>query len=74
MSQPRILVVQALEQWTGNVDKQEFLEIPATMDVAQEEAAWFASGGDSSGKSFAEYLVSRGAKALSAEVWTINYQ
>ncbi len=74
MSQPRILVVQALEQWTGNVDKQEFLEIPATMDVAQEEAAWFASGGDSSGKSFAEYLVSQGAKALSAEVWTINYQ
>ncbi len=73
MSQPRILVVQSPEQWTGNVDKQDFLAIPSTMDVAQEEAAWFASGGDSSGKSFAEYLIAQGATRLTPEIWSINY-
>jgi len=74
MSQPRILVVQSPEQWTGVVDKQDFLEIPAGMDVAKEEQTWFASGGDSSGKSFAEFLIAQGATRLSPEIWNINYQ
>jgi len=71
---PRILIVQSPEQWTGAINEQAFLEIPATMDVAAQETAWFAAGGDSSGKSFAQYLLANGATALAVEVWNINYQ
>lgn len=70
----RLLVVQSPEQWTGYVSEQTFLEIPANMDVPREEQAWFASGGDSSGKSFADYLISQGAVKVAAEIWSINYQ
>jgi hypothetical protein len=72
-SERRIVVVQAPEQWTGAINDQSFLEIPANMDVAKEETAWFASGGDSSGKTFAQYLISQGATLLTVEVWNINY-
>jgi hypothetical protein len=71
---PRILVVQSPAMWTGIVDKQDYLQIPASMDVSKEEQAWFASGGDSSGKSFAQYLISQGATPVAVEVWNINYQ
>jgi hypothetical protein len=70
----RIVTIQSIAQWTGAIDKQDFLDLPPTLDLASEEAAWFASGGDSSGKSFAEYLISKGATLLTPEVWTINYQ
>lgn len=73
LSKPRILVVQAPEMWTGAILHQDYLEIPGTMDVAQEEQAWFAAGGDNSGK-FADYLIARGAVRLAPEIWNINYQ
>jgi ADP-ribosyl-[dinitrogen reductase] hydrolase len=69
----RILAVQIPEQWTGAINKQDFLEIPSTMDIAQEEQAWFGSGGDTSGKSFVEYLIAQGAVRVSVEIWNINY-
>jgi ADP-ribosyl-[dinitrogen reductase] hydrolase len=52
---------------------QAYLEIPAGMDIAQEEKAWFAAGGDASGKNFATYLIAQGAKQLSVETWRIGY-
>ena len=70
----RIAIIQSTAQWTGAIEKQDFLDLPPTLDLASEEAAWFASGGDSSGKSFAEHLISKGATLLAPEVWTINYQ
>jgi hypothetical protein len=70
----KIWVVQCLEQWTGVIEKQEFLLVPDLLDMAKEEAAWFAAGGDSSGKSFADHLVGCGATRLDAQFWTINYQ
>jgi len=70
----RILVVQSLEQWTAAISSQEFLSIPEAMDVKAQEDAWFAAGGDSSGQSFAQYLVAHGATLLTPEIWSINYQ
>ncbi len=69
----RILVVQVPPHMFGPIEKQDYLQIPADMDVAKEEKAWFAGGGDSSGKSFAEYLISQGAVTLDVEIWSINY-
>ncbi|MDR3613774.1 MAG: ADP-ribosylglycohydrolase family protein [Candidatus Obscuribacterales bacterium] len=74
VSGPRILVVQSPEQWTGAINSQSFLEIPTALDVQKEENAWFAAGGDSSGKSFVEHLLALGATRLTVEVWNINYQ
>jgi ADP-ribosyl-[dinitrogen reductase] hydrolase len=74
VSGPRILVVQSPEQWTGAINSQAFLEIPAALDVQKEENAWFAAGGDTSGKSFVEHLLAQGATRLTVEVWNINYQ
>jgi hypothetical protein len=73
-TQKRVLIVQSPEQWTGAINEQTHLEIPATMDVAAQETAWFAQGGDSSGKTFAQYLLANGATQLVVEVWNINYQ
>jgi ADP-ribosylglycohydrolase len=70
----RILVVQSPEQWTGAVNEQAFLEIPAGLDVGKEEKDWFAAGGDSSGKTFVAHLLTQGATELEVEVWNINYQ
>jgi ADP-ribosyl-[dinitrogen reductase] hydrolase len=69
----RILVVQSPEQWTGAINGQAFLEIPASLDVKKEEDDWFAAGGDTSGKTFVEHLIAQGAKRLDVEVWNINY-
>ena len=69
------IMIFALEQWTGviDLDQVSFLDVPDSMDIAKEERDWFASGGDSSGKSFAEYLESRGAKKIAMGFWMINY-
>lgn len=70
----RIVAIQSPEMWTGIVNDQTFLEIPAWMDLKKEEDAWFALGGDGSGMTFAGYLLSRGAITASVQIWTINYQ
>ena len=69
------IMVFALEQWTGVIDLNHvsFLEVSNTLNLADEEKDWFASGADSSGKSFAEYLESRGAKKIAMGFWMINY-
>lgn len=70
----KVWVVQSIEQWTGAIQHQDFLLLPDSMDIAREESDWFAAGGDSSGKSFADYLVGKGAVRVDAQFWTINYQ
>ncbi len=71
---PRIVSIESSEMWTGITATQDFLELPAGLDLDTEENAWFATGGDTSGKTFAEYLIGKGAKRLDVERWGIRYQ
>ena len=73
LNKTRIVSIESSEMWTGNIATQDFLEVPAGLDLDTEEKAWFASGGDTSGKTFAEYLIGRGAKRLDVERWDIRY-
>lgn len=75
VSGPRILMVETMDEWTGVVqpENRHFLEIPANMDVDREEVQWFALGGDQHSR-FHDYLVSRGAKKVVVERWSIRYQ
>jgi hypothetical protein len=58
----------------GDVETQAYLTIPADMDVSKEEQDWFGAGGDASGKTFSQHLISRGATPLDVEIWNIRYQ
>lgn len=69
----RIVVMQDIAQWIGSIEEQEYLEVPDTMDISQEEGAWFTSGGGTL-QNFVAYLIGRGAKKISVEIWTIRYQ
>jgi ADP-ribosyl-[dinitrogen reductase] hydrolase len=71
---PRILVVQVPPAMFGDVETQAYLTIPADMDVSKEGQDWFAAGDDASGKTFSQYLISRGATPLDVEIWNIRYQ
>ena len=70
----RILVLENIAQWTGDVVEHAYLEIPPTMNMADEEKSWFANGGGTL-SDFVCYLKKKGAKELTnVETWTINYQ
>ena len=68
------MVIESHAMWTGTTETQDFLELPAALDLDAEERAWFASGGDTSGKTFAEFLIDKGAKRANVEKWSIRYQ
>lgn len=67
----RIVAIQLLQQWTAAIESQEFLQVPDTMDLQAEENVWLAAGGHGSGQSFAQHLISRGATAITVELWPI---
>lgn len=69
----RIVVIQTDAMWTGRIEEQDFLVMPESLDMDKEEKDWFASGGDTSGKTFVEYLLSRGVVKFEPEIWTIRY-
>ncbi len=70
----RILVLQTVAQWVGNINEQAYLELPPGMDMESEESNWFAKGGGSL-RDFVNYLTALGAKELTGvETWTIRYQ
>ncbi len=71
---PRIVAIPMIAMWTGATESVDYLEIPRSMDLDAEEKAWFAQGGDSSGITFVQYLVARGAKPVNVETWHIRYQ
>lgn len=68
------MLIESHAMWTGITESQDFLELPAGLDLDVEERAWFATGGDDSGKTFPEYLIDKGAKRVNVERWNIRYQ
>ena len=69
----RIVAIQSIAQWTGAIEEQEYLVVPAHMDIPHEEEIWFSAGGGLP-KDFVVHLIARGAIKLSVETWTIRYQ
>lgn len=71
----RLVEVYALEQWTGKKDSLCWLEVPQALDLKPCEDAWFKAGGDSSGETFADYLIRLHGcrRAAEPEAWCINY-
>jgi len=69
----RIVVVQCSAQWTGAIEEQIFLDVPANVNLQKEEKAWFAAGGGTP-RDFVNALIAKcGATQLSVEIWDINY-
>lgn len=68
----RIVVLQNIGQWIGNIEEQEYLDIPDAMDMDVEEKKWFVTGGGTL-QDFVAHLIANGAVKLSIETWVIRY-
>jgi len=69
----KLVTIQSITMWTGNIDFQTLIEIPDTLDLQKEESAWFANGGGVP-QDFVDHLITKGAKPVTCETWIIQYQ
>lgn len=70
----RLVEIYRPEQWTGRKQNAVLLEVPNGLSLGTAEALWFRSGGDTSGLSFAGFLVAHhGCREVTVERWGINY-